>query len=74
MEYRHTIEKLITPAELGQLLGLKRSCIYRMLRSGQIPSVRVTSGGRKLSLRVRPSELERWLKAREISRHENYGG
>jgi excisionase family DNA binding protein len=68
MEQRHTVEKLITPSELSNILGLKRSCVYRMLRSGQIPSVRVTSGERKLSLRVRPSALELWIKKRELGR------
>ena len=68
MEQRHAIEKLITPSELTSILGLRRSVVYRMLRSGQIPSVRVTSGERKLSLRVRPSALAAWLKSREVGR------
>jgi excisionase family DNA binding protein len=67
MQYKESLEKLITPAELTQILGLKRSCVYRMLRSGLIPSICVSTGERKLSLRVRPSALEKWLKAREVS-------
>jgi excisionase family DNA binding protein len=61
------MENLLTPKQLTEILGLKRSCIYRMLRTGELPCVRVTKGERKLSLRVRPSALEKWLKAREIS-------
>jgi excisionase family DNA binding protein len=61
------MESLLTPKQLTEILGLKRSCIYRMLRSGELPCVRVTTGARKLSLRVRPSALEKWLKAREVS-------
>jgi excisionase family DNA binding protein len=60
------MENLLTPKQLTQILGLRRSCIYRMLRSGELPCVRVATGARKLSLRVRPSALEKWLKAREI--------
>jgi excisionase family DNA binding protein len=67
MNQRESPEKLLTPSELTEILGLKRSCIYRMLRSGQLPCVRVAAGERKLSLRVRPSALEKWLKAREVS-------
>jgi excisionase family DNA binding protein len=61
-------QKLLTPRELGEVLGLKRSCIYRLLNTGELPSIRVTKGARKSSLRVRPSDLERWLKAREVGR------
>jgi excisionase family DNA binding protein len=60
------MESLLTPKQLTEILGLKRSCVYRMLRSGELPCVCVTTGERKLSLRVRPSMLEKWLKAREI--------
>jgi excisionase family DNA binding protein len=67
MQQKATLEKLLTPAELTEILGLKRSCVYRMLRSGELPAVRVAAGERKLSLRVRPSQLERWLKARQVS-------
>jgi excisionase family DNA binding protein len=68
MEQRQLMERLITPTELAGILGLKRSVTYRMLRSGQIPSVRVTNSERKLSLRVRPSDLQRWLKMREVGK------
>jgi excisionase family DNA binding protein len=62
------IERLFTPAQICEILGLRRSCVYRMLRSGEIPAVRVRSGGRRLYLRVRPSALERWLREREMVR------
>ena len=66
MESRNTLERLLKPSELTEILGLKRSCVYSLLRSGQIPSIAVASGARKLSLRVRPSDLQRWLKKREV--------
>jgi excisionase family DNA binding protein len=61
------VENLLTAKQITEILGLKRSCVYKMLRSGELPCVRVTTGARKLSLRVRPSILEKWLKAREVS-------
>jgi|GEM_PF-1932124 excisionase family DNA binding protein len=66
MESKNTPERLLKPSELTEILGLKRSCVYGMLRSGQIPCIAVASGARKLSLRVRPSDLKRWLEKREV--------
>src|SRR5512141_1833450 len=62
MQQKQSVERLITPCELTEILGLKRSCIYKILRSGELPCVRVTTGERKLSLRVRPSTLGKWMK------------
>ena len=67
MEIEHEIEKLITPQELTDILRLKQSFVYRLLRLGQIPSVRVTNGKRKQSLRVSPRALRKWLAAREVA-------
>jgi excisionase family DNA binding protein len=66
MESKNTLERLLKPAELAEILGLRRSCVYGLLRSGQIPSIAVAAGARKLSLRVRPSDLQQWLEKREI--------
>jgi excisionase family DNA binding protein len=66
METKTSVERLICPKELAEILCLKRSCIHRLLRSGAIPSIAVAAGARKLSLRVRPSALERWMKQREL--------
>jgi excisionase family DNA binding protein len=66
MKQNQTIEKLLSPADLAHILGLKKSCIYRMLSTGEIPSVIVTNGGRKRSFRVRPSQLDKWMKSREV--------
>jgi excisionase family DNA binding protein len=68
MESKNNLEQLLKPSEVTEILGLKRSCVYGLLRSGQIPSIAVASGARKLSLRVRPSDLQRWLKLRELGK------
>lgn len=59
------LEKLLRPKEVASILGLKPPCIYRMLRTGELPSVTVKTGKRKAFLRVRPSALEKWLLERE---------
>jgi excisionase family DNA binding protein len=61
-----TIEKLLSPQEVGQILGLRRSKIHRMLASGEIPSVIVAQGARRRVFRVKPSVLMQWMKLREI--------
>ena len=59
------IERLLTPKEVATILQLGKSRVYGMLRSGELPSIRV-SGSKKLSLRVHPSMLKQWLKQREV--------
>jgi excisionase family DNA binding protein len=52
-------EKLLyRPDEVAEKLGLARSRIYVMLKSGEIPSLRV--GGK---LRIPADALHRWVKA-----------
>jgi len=63
---RSELERLLKPKELMVILSLGRSATYRLLATGELPSVIVTSGARKRSFRVRPSDLERWLKQREV--------
>ena len=46
----------VTPAEAAQQLHIGRTHMYRMLKKGEIPCVRV---GRKILIPVK--ELEAWL-------------
>jgi hypothetical protein len=49
----------MTTEAIEKLLGPKEV--------GEIPSVIVAQGPRRRVLRVRPSELAQWIKAREVS-------
>ena len=71
MNDKTIVEKLMGPKELGEVLGLKRSKIYQMLATGEIPSVLVSKGGRKRVFRVKPSHLQLWLKRREVRNDES---
>ncbi len=62
------IEKLLEPKEVGEILNLRRSKIHRMIASGEIPSVIVSKGSCRRVFRVRPSELIKWMKRREVGR------
>lgn len=56
----HTVTSLLTPAEVARRLGVSRNTIYKRIHLGEIPAVRLASGGRGL-LRIPEAELARWL-------------
>ena len=62
------LERLLAPKQVGEIIGLGRSKTYRMIASGEIPSVIVSQGAMRRVFRVRPSELVKWLKKREVGR------
>jgi len=51
-------EQLLRPIEVAQLLGIGRSTVYEMLRTGELPSCRFGT-----SLRVPWGKLKRWIEA-----------
>ena len=68
MENMETIEKLLGPKEVGEILNLRRSKIHQMIASGEIPSIIVSQGPRRRVFRVKPSELAKWIKKRKVGR------
>ena len=65
------MERLMGAREVGEILGLRRSKIHQMLASGEIPCVIVSQGARRRVFRVKPSELQKWMDAREVNNHES---
>jgi excisionase family DNA binding protein len=63
-----SIEKLLEPKEVGEILNLRRSKIHQMIASGEIPSVIVSQGACRRVFRVKPSDLAKWMKQREVGR------
>ncbi len=53
---------LLTPPEVLSRLRINLRTLYRLLSTGELPAVRV---GRQW--RVRPGDLESWLKQREVA-------
>ena len=60
---RLTMENLLTPQEIADVLGVKASTIYQWTHEEYIPHVKL---GR--FVRFRQSQVERWLE-----KHENGG-
>jgi len=61
-----SLEKLLSPREIEGILNLKRSKIHSLLATGEIPSIIVAQGACRRVFRVRPSELQKWMKSREV--------
>lgn len=60
------IEKLMTLKEVGEIVGWKKSRMHRAAATGEIPAILLNSQRRRRSWRVRPSDLENWIKTREV--------
>ncbi len=65
MDDKSTVEKMLTPTQVGEVLGFRKSKIHSMIVSGEIPSVMVARGVRRRVFRVRPSALRQWVEKRE---------
>jgi excisionase family DNA binding protein len=52
------MHRLLTPTEVGELVGLKRDAIYRAIDSGELKAVRLR--GR---LRSREDWIDEWVQA-----------
>jgi excisionase family DNA binding protein len=52
---------LLTPAEVGRRLRQDRATIYRKIRAGVLPAVRLNDG--RGALRIPADELADWLYA-----------
>ena len=62
---------LLKVAEVAQILNISKSLAYRLIQSGDLPSIRL---GR--SVRVRPADLEQFIQSNlsEIGRVSNISG
>ena len=54
------MEKLLTPEEICELLGIEKSTLYAWTSRGQIPFLKING-----MLGFRESEIEEWLKTKQ---------
>jgi predicted DNA-binding transcriptional regulator AlpA len=57
--------KLLKPRAVAAILGISESSLYKLRRSGEGPAFIDIGSGSKPNVRYRPSDLEKWLSARE---------
>ena len=60
-------ERLLNAREVAEILGVKKTMVYRLLSEGTIPTVNITDSPCRRTLRVRPSALQKWIEEREIT-------
>ncbi len=51
------IEKLLKSSDIARLLNISKSFAYLLMQSGELPTVKLGK-----SVRVRPSDLEQYIK------------
>ncbi|MCX6083289.1 MAG: helix-turn-helix domain-containing protein [Chloroflexi bacterium] len=54
------IDRLLSPNEIAELLGVSASFAYKLIRTGEIVSVRM---GKSKAVRIQPSDLEAYVYA-----------
>jgi excisionase family DNA binding protein len=54
-----TTTRLLTIPEVARLFRLSRDSVYRKIKAGEIPALRLNEGHG--ALRIDADELERWL-------------
>lgn len=52
---------LLTIPEAAEFCRVSRKTMYRRVRSGEVPAVRVGASDRTRAIRIRRDELEAWL-------------
>jgi excisionase family DNA binding protein len=59
---RHELAALLTVSEVAELLGVSTKKVYRLIRSGELPALRL--GLRKgAAVRIERDELLAWLRS-----------
>ncbi len=57
--------EIISVMEACTFLGVHRNTIYKLIREGEIPAFRLTTGGR---WKFKKGDLEDWLERRQLKR------
>lgn len=66
--FMKTQTQLLSIPETAQRLGVHRSTVYQLISAGQLQAINLGQGKQRTSIRVRESELERFIQSKELSR------
>ena len=55
--------EVLSVAEACSFLGVHRNTLYKLIRAGEIPALRLITGGR---WKFRKPDLEQWLEDRQV--------
>jgi excisionase family DNA binding protein len=59
-------ERLLNAKEVAEILGVRKTMVYRLMGDGTIPTVNISDSPCRRTLRVRPSVLQKWIENREV--------
>ena len=60
MENNCLSDTLLKPSDAAKMLNISRSLVYQLIRSGEIPVVRINS-----TVRIKPSDLNNFIEQRQ---------
>jgi excisionase family DNA binding protein len=55
------MNRLLTPAEVAERLGVCIDTVYRRINTGDLPALRTSQFNKRVVLRIDELQLERWL-------------
>lgn len=60
------MEKLLTPDEVAEMLGIAKVTLYQMVFYRRIPAVQIS----RRCLRFRKQDIEKWLRSKEVEQED----
>lgn len=61
-------DNLLTVEEVSDVLRINRAYVYKLIKDRAIVGIRMNKGSKQSRIRIRQSELERFLKAWETTK------
>jgi len=56
IKYIHDRQRLLKATEVARILNISKSMVYRLMKNGKIPSVRINQ-----AFRIRPEDLDKFI-------------
>ena len=56
MKYIHDRQRLLKATEVARILNISKSMVYRLMKNGKIPYVRINQ-----AFRIRPEDLDKFI-------------
>lgn len=61
------LEPLLKIGDVARLLSCSRASVYALIARGELATIDIGTGGQRSRLRVRPSDIDRFINGRETS-------
>ena len=61
IKYIHDSQRLLKASEVARILNISKSMVYRLMKNGKIPYVRINQ-----AFRIHPEDLDKFLEGNRI--------